>query len=283
MLHIVQVVFAGRAETPQVFLDQAGAESAYVDQVKTCWKQSYSTYCDQNGIDIDSLSSARAFLDTLDQSEKSQINYWVVNPVDAPPEKLKELQWMAQRRETIGHRLKKTVESSAAIRDGLNGLLDDLAQLSDCLGDSEPLPAGVQPAAPEIDTAPASAEKPREPVKPEDVEEEPAEHYTSKEWKTFVASIMNTYGGSRSACSLLPRPVWRQEVYSDATSLEYWDWVGDRIKRYRKKAENAGYAIIEDPGSPGHYKVKTPEGTVEETSFYSEWEAWCHAGMNLPG
>ena len=66
MLHIVQVVFAGRAETPQVFLDQPEAEAAYVAQVNRCWKQSYAAYCDRSGIAAGRFASAKAFLETLE-------------------------------------------------------------------------------------------------------------------------------------------------------------------------------------------------------------------------
>lgn len=275
MLHIVQVVFAGKAETPQVFLDQAGAESAYVDQVKKHWKQSYSAYCGDHGVGTDSFASAKAFLETLGLAEKSRINYWVVNPDDAGLDKMKHLEWTEQRREKIDSLVKQVEQKSAMVKEGLTGLLDDLAQLTECFGASDGPPAEVQAVGAEGETAPSpSVAKQQEP-------EEDAEKYTTNEWKIFVGSIMNMCGGSRGECSLLPRPDWRQDVYSNATSLEYWDWVAAKMKKYREEAEKADYTVIEDPDSPGHYKIRTLEGTVAETSFYSEWEAWCHAGMNL--
>jgi len=276
MLHIVQVVFAGLAEPPQVFLDRAGAESAYVEQVKKYWKKSYADYCDQHGVGTDVFASAKAFLETLGLSEKGQINYWVVNPEDAGAGKMKQLEWMKRRRDTIGNLVKQVERSSATLREGLTGLQDDLAKLRDCFDESEASPAEAESAEPQGAAAPAPAvPEPEEP-------EEPAETYATKEWKIFSASIMNMCGGIRSECSLLPRPDWRADVYSNATSLEYWDWVAAKMKKFREKAEQAGYAVIEDTDSPGHYRIKTPEGRVDETSFYSDWEAWCHAGKNLP-
>jgi hypothetical protein len=273
MLHIVQVVFAGMAETPKVFLEPEGAESAFVEQVKKCWKQSYSAYCDQNGVGMDSFASAKAFLETLDLSEKNRINCWVVNPEDAGLDRTKQLKWIEQRRDTIDNLVKRVERSSAAVREGLTGLQDDLAQLRDCFDDIEGLPAEVEPAGPKGDAA-------LSPPVPE--QEEPAETYATKEWKIYAGTIMNMYGGSRSEFPLLSRYDWRQDVYSNATSLEYWDWVAAIIKKYREKAEKADYTVIKDADSPGHYKISTPQGAVEETSYYSEWEAWCHAGMDLP-
>jgi len=275
MLHIVQVVFAGMAEKPRIFLDRAGAESAYVEHVKKCWKQSYSAYCESNGAGMDIFASAEAFLDTLDLSEKNRINYWVVNPEDSGVEKMEYLDRLKQRRENIENLVNRMEGRSAALRDELTGFLEDIAQLTDNF-DLEAPPAEAQVAEPQGDAglSPSVAEQ-EKPV-------ESAERYTAKEWKAFVGSIMNMCGGNRCDYPALPRSDWRQEVYGDLTTLEYWDWVATKINTYREKAEKAGYAVIEDPDSPGHYKIRTPEGNVGEASFYSEWEAWCHAGMQLP-
>lgn len=274
MLHIVQVVFAGLAEMPRIFLDQAAAESAYVEHVKKCWKQSYSAYCERNGVGTDCFASAQAFLDTLDLSEKSRINYWVVNAVDAGLEKMENLERLKQRRENTENLVKRVEQRSAAFREGLTGLLDDMAQLRDNF-DLDASPAEARAAEPEGDTGltPSMAEQ--------DTPEESAAIYATKEWKALVGSIMNMCGGNRSEFSPLSRSDWRQAVYSDLTSLEYWNWVAEEINTYKEKAEKAKYSLVEDPDSPGHYKIRTPQGTVGEASFYSEWEAWCHAGMHL--
>jgi len=281
MLHIVQVVFAGMAETPQVFPDQAGAESAFVDHVKNFWKQSYSEYCDRNGVGMECFASAKAFLETLDRSEKSQLNYWVVNQEDAGLGRTKHLEWMRQQQENVAPMVKQVEQRSAVVRKELAGMLDDLAHLTGYFADKDSPPAGIQAVRPESATAPSPPQA--EPEEPEEAaEEESAEKYTTKEWKAFVGSVMNVCGGGRSESALFTRHDWRQDVYSNLTSLEYWDWVAAKINKYKGKAEKAGYAVIKDPDSPGDYQIKTPEGTVDKTSFFSEWDAWCHAAVNLP-
>lgn len=275
MLHIVQVVFAGRAEQPRIFLDKAGAESAYVEQVKKSWKQSYSTYCSQSDVDMDSFASARSFLDTLDMSEQSKINYWVANPEDAEPGRTKHLERIAQRQSQIDNLVKQVTEGAATVRESLTGLLDDLGQLTECIADTNVPPAEAPAMEPQGD-APPSATR----AEPEAIDES-AEKYKTEDWKTFVGSVMNVCGGGRSESPLFTRHDWRQDVYSDATSLEYWDWVAAKVDQIKEKAEKAGYTVIKDPDSPGDFKVKAPDGTVGEDTFYSELDAWCHAGMDL--
>jgi len=276
MLHIVQTVFAGAAEAPQVFLDKAAAEVAFVEQVKACWRQSYPAYCERSDVGVDAIASAQAFLETLDLSEKSRINYWTVSPEGAGPGALQELEGVRAWRENAGKSLRRLAQRSAAVRDELTGVLEELTRLLAELGEPDGPPAAVQSAGPqgEAEPAPPAAEAAGR--------KEDAEKYATKEWKNFVGTVMNLSGGSRNDFPPLPRSAWRQEVYSDATSLEYWDWVAVMIDTYREKAETAGYAVIEDPDAPGHYRVRSPEGTTGGTSFYSVWEAWCQAGMQLP-
>jgi len=277
MLHIVQVVFAGRPETPRVFLDQAQAESAFVELVKKCWKQSYPAYCADKGVSVDGSSSAKDFLETLDMAEKSQVNYWIVNPDDAGPGQMKHLEWMSQGRENLETLIKKVERMSGLLNEGLTGLLDDLAELTGCFANMASPGPGAQAAGPESIAATSPPVPARE--EPEGVPEE----YTDQEWKTFVGSVMNVCGGGRNESALFTRHDWRQDVYSNATSLEYWDWVAAKVHKCREKAEKAGYAVVKDPDSPGNFRIQAPGGTMEETSFYSELDAWCHIGMNLPG
>jgi len=268
MLHIVQTVFAGAAEAPQVFLDQAAAEAAFVEQVKACWRQSYPAYCERSGVGIDAFASAKEFLETLDLSEKGRIHYWVLTPADAGPDAMKDL-------EGLGRWAQQGEKSSAAVREKLAGVLGELVRLLAELGVLAAPVAAAQADGPEGAAVPA-------PVAAEKTERDAAaEKYATKEWKNFVGTLMSLAGGGRSDFPPLPRADWRQAVYSDETSLEYWDWVAVTVDRYREAAEKAGYAVIEDPASPGHYRVRSPGGAAEETSFYSLWEAWCHAGKQL--
>ncbi len=79
MVHIVQVVMWGVAETPQLFADESKARAAYVECAKKHWGQRYAAYCEHHGLSSDTFDSAQGFVDTLDVSEKSRIHYWTVN------------------------------------------------------------------------------------------------------------------------------------------------------------------------------------------------------------
>jgi hypothetical protein len=93
-----------------------------------------------------------------------------------------------------------------------------------------------------------------------------------------VGTITRLGSGIRNEFYLLNRDDWRQDVYSNRTSLEYWDWVADRIVRHKEKAGKANYSVFEAPES-GCYRFKNREGLESEESFDSEWEAWCAAGL----
>jgi hypothetical protein len=58
----------------------------------------------------------------------------------------------------------------------------------------------------------------------------------------------------------------------------FWDWVADRIVKYKERAKNAGYTVFEGPEAGG-YRFKSREGLESEESFGSEWEVWCAAGL----
>ena len=114
---------------------------------------------------------------------------------------------------------------------------------------------------------------------PEEPEESSAK-YKTPEWKKYVESIQNRYGGLSREFRLFTRHDWRQEVYSSLTGFEYWEWVAAKIDRYIGKAEQAGYSVSEDSEQPGQYTFKTPDGIVGEISGNSTEEAWCLAGLH---
>src|SRR5512133_1930007 len=82
MLHIVQVLLSGSAETPRVFFDEGAARAAYVECAKKYWNQSYAAYCEGRGLDGTSFSSAQAFVAGFDLADRSRIHYWSVTPED---------------------------------------------------------------------------------------------------------------------------------------------------------------------------------------------------------
>ncbi len=270
MLYIVQVVMWGVAETPQLFLDEGKARSFYAECAKKYWEQRYSAYCEHQGVSGDCFASAQAFVDTIDVSEKSTINYWTVNPEEAglggskdplcPPEP-----------EELRHATKEIV----AVREGLKRLLDDVANLTDRLAGMDVSPVSVQAVDAPEKTAPSPSAAPLE-----NPETDP-ETYTTPEWKAFVGTVKRSCSGGRNEFYLLPRDDWRQDVYSNRTSLEYWDWSADKIMRDKEKAKTADYSVIEDPDSPGCYTFTNREGIMSEDCYDSEWEAWCAAGLHL--
>jgi ADP-ribose pyrophosphatase YjhB (NUDIX family) len=128
-----------------------------------------------------------------------------------------------------------------------------------------PLAAAVTPAA-APEATPSTAEK-----------------YATDEWKAYVETVKRICGGNRGEFHLFNRHDWRLAVYSDATALEYWEWVAVQIDDHIEKARHAGYTVVEDTGQPGCYRFRAPDGTVGDRADETEDEAWCRAGLHLEG
>jgi len=237
MLHIVQVVLSGIAEIPRLLFAEAEAESHYVECTKQYWPRAYSEYCEQNGV-RDCFSSAKAFVNTFDPAEKSNINYWIVKPEDMGLDKL-DL--------------------------NLPGAKPD----KNCQEHIQ------QPGSPKGDSGLPS------PIIPLEEQKEIDERFMTPEWKEYVEFIKKISGGGRGEFHLFTRNDWRQDVYSNATAFDYWDWVAAKIDNCIEKAKNAGFSVFEDPDHPGEYRFKTPDGIESEISCNTEGEAWCHAGLHL--
>jgi hypothetical protein len=269
MLHIVQVVLWGVAETPQLFVDEEMARTAFVESTKKHWEQRYSAYCEHNSLSSDAFESAQGFVNTIDVSEKSRIHYWTFSAEEAGLGDSKNPMSGAGLEE-----FRNAAEGIDAVKTGLTRLLNDVSALTDRLSRLVPSLAEEQ----KVETPETIAPSPS-PVWQEFSESDPAT-YKTPEWKEFVGTVMGL-GGGRNEFYLLRREDWRQDVYSNRTSLEYWDWVADRVMGYKERAENANYSVIEDPESPGCYKFKNREGIASEYCGDSEWEAWCAAGLDL--
>jgi hypothetical protein len=262
MLHVVQVVLWGVAEKPQLFIDEDKAQAAYVQWARKHWEQRYSAYCEHHGVSSDSFASAQAFVNSIEVSEKSKIHFWTFNPEEAGLNTMKQ-----PAQEEFRHAAKEIV----AVRDGLIQLLNDLSTLADRFAPMDASPGEAQTVVPE-------KAAPSIPALPQEEPESDPQTYTTPEWKKFVGTITRLGSGSRNEFCLLNRDDWRQAVYSNRTSLEYWNWVADRIVKYKEKAKNVGYSVFEGPES-GCYRFKSREGLESEESFGSEWEAWCAAGL----
>jgi len=264
MLHVVQTVMWGVAEKPQLFLDEAKAQAAYVGCTGKQWAQRYAAYCEHHGVGADSFEAAQAFVKTIDVSEKSTINYWTLDTAEAGLEGWKN-PILGPGVEEFQH----VAQDIVAVREGLARLLEDVSALTDRCA----LMDGAPPEKPALPPSAVPEEKP----------EAAPETYATPEWKNFVGQIQRLGSGSRNDFYLLSRDDWRQDVYSNRTSLEYWDWVADRIVKRKEKAQNAGYMVAEDPEAPGCYRFANKEGIASEDRYDSEWEAWCAAGLHLEG
>ena len=290
MLHIVQVVLPGGAEIPKVFLDEAAAHAAFVACAKTYWEQSYAVYCERTGVDGDCFSSAQAFVAAFDLADRSRIHYWSVTPDDVGAGGVDTLlpgsAALQERREQILRLAEEVEQASGIVREGLTELLDTLAELTG-KADARDIPS-VQPAAGKnapihlAATELPATELPSTPP-PQEAPQPSAEQYNTKEWKDYVESIKNMCGGSRSEYHLFNRDNWRQAVYNNKTSFEYWQWVAVTIDEHIERAQQAGYTVVPDPDKPGHYRFRTPEGVVSDISNDTEGEAWCRAGLHLEG
>jgi hypothetical protein len=260
----------GVAETPQVFVDEEKARSAYVEGAKKHWEQRYSAYCEHHGRSGDSFAAAQAFVNTIDVSEKSRINYWTLNAEELDLDDSKNPLDEAAREE-----LRQVAKGIVAVKTGLTGLLDDLSNLTDRFSRMD-----VSPVEAQTVDGPEKAVPSPSAIRQEEPEPDPAT-YTTQEWKAFVGTIKRLGSGSKNEFHLLRRDDWRQDVYSKRTSLEYWDWAADRIMKFMERAKNAKYSVIEDPDSPGCYRYTNQEGIASEYCCNSEWEAWCAAGLDL--
>jgi len=282
MLYLVQVVLSGSAETPKAYVAEGAAKAGFVDCAKKYWAQSYAAYCERNSVDSACFSSAQAFVATFDLADRSRIHYWSVTPEDAVAGGASSLfpgvEVLKKRRECIERLVQDVEQASGAVREGLIELLGTIADLTGDVTGAAAQPVGEPDAPGRL----AAAERPSSPI-PEAASQPSVEMYNTKEWKEYVEAIKNMCGGNRSEFHLFTRYDWRQAVYSEQTSFEYWEWVAASIDHYIEKAQQAGYSIVADPEMPERYRFKTPDGVVSEISDEAEDEAWCRAGLHLEG
>lgn len=282
MLHIIQVVVSGYAELPKLFVDEALAESAYIEGAKTFWPQSYLSYCTQNGISQESLSSAKEFIKSFDVAEKSKINHWVVKPEDIGLDKLSLLmlgdESVQEKRRQVQRLSEELERKAAAVKKDLADFFGTCSDLVEKVSTIDMLLPGTAGDS-GVDHGPMPEIAPPVQDEPEVIDEK----YTTPEWQVFVGSIKNLCGGSWSEFPLFNKHDWRQEVYSDLTSFMYWEWAAKKIDDCTVKAKDAGYTVSPDHNQSGNYLFTSPDGITQETSYTSEAEAWCHASFHLDG
>jgi hypothetical protein len=282
MLYIVQIVVSGVAEIPKLFSDEIRAQVAFVEYTKEFWAQSYPLYCERNAVSKDSFSSAKAFLTSFDLADRNRINYWIVRPEDTGLGTLGHaasgMDSSAEQREHIQRLTREAKQTTLVVKEELTLLLDKLAALTDnvtCLDSL--LTDENNSEAPEDDSEVTFAIIPSEEL------EEIDEQYTTPEWKFYVSSVRNLCGGSWSEFPLFTRHDWRQDVYGNYTSLEYWEWVAIKIDTCTKMAKKAGYSVIAESDQAGQYRFISADGFESELSWSSQEEAWCHAAFHSEG
>lgn len=278
MVHIVQVLLSGCADTPRVFFEEAAARTAFVAAAKKYWAQSYSAFCERSGQDSDAFASARAFVDGFDLAERSRIHYWAIEAEDAPAGELPELTLLEQGGERLAQLTAALEQASAAVREEVTQMLGCISGVTGGVGTESPRPA----VAADTPRPLAGGETPAEPVRAAAVQPA-AETFTSKEWRDYVETIKNMCGGNRSEYHLFSRQDWRQAVYSNETAFEYWEWVAATIDDHIERAQQAGYGVEPAADIPGHYRFRTPDGAVSDSLSNAEGEAWCRAGLHLDG
>ena len=278
MLHIVQVVLAGSAEMPQVFVDEEAARAAFVACAKKYWSQAFAAHCEKTSVDSESFSSAQAFVATFDLADRSRIHYWSTEPVDAPCGTQPGLGRLAEQQRLIERLAGEVERASGAVRDGVTELLATIAEVT-----GEKVGAAVQPVTEPDEPRPLAAVNDSTSPAPQALPQPAVAPCTTREWKEYVESIKNMCGGSRNEYHLFTRSDWRQAVYGGQTSFEYWEWLAATIDHYIEQAQRAGYAVIPDPDNPGRYRFRTPDGIVSDIPTDAEGEAWCRAGLHLEG
>jgi hypothetical protein len=275
MLHIVQVLLSGNAETPQVYFDEGAARAAFVDCAKKYWAQAYASFCEGRGLDSDCITSAQAFVASFDLADRSRIHYWTVTPEEGAGSLLPDPAALKERIEQLA----ETVEqASDVVREGLNELLATIAAQTKAVTVVAAPPAGE----PDSPRCPAPAERSSSPT-PEATLPPSIATDNTREWHEYVETIKNLCGGNRSEYPLLTRHDWRQAVYSGETSLEYWEWAAAMLDHYIEKAQQAGYTVVADPDKPDCYRFMTRDGVVSDIVTDAEGEAWCRAGLHLEG
>jgi hypothetical protein len=282
MLHIVQVVLSGVAVIPKLFIDEAQAQSAFVECAKEFWAQSYPLYCERNAVSKDSFSAAQGFFKSFDLADRNKVNYWILKPEDmglgAVGPGSAGADSSAEQREHIQRLTREAKQTTLVVKEELTLLLDKLAALTDNVTCLDSLLTDENKAeTPEDDSEGTFSIIPSEEL------EEIDEQYTTPEWKFYVSSVRNLCGGSWSEFPLFTRHDWRQDVYGNYTSLEYWEWVAIKIDTCTKMAKKAGYSVIAESDQAGQYRFISADGVESELSWSSQEEAWCHAAFHSEG
>ncbi len=271
VLYIVQMIVSGTVAPPRVFADQTCAQRAFIALVREHRAADFSEYCAINEADPESFATAKAFAGT-GGGEDACFCYWEL-ALEADGVAAKQVQLSSQSREPVLKAAAETQQQVLGVQTELRGLTEkltgmshELIRLQKLIGDDEE-GAGSEEAsgAPEL-------------PKPEPGALD--EKYQTAEWQDFVQSLIQMFGGNRGEFPLLSRQDWRQAVYNNHTTLQYWEWVAITIDQSIERAKANGYAIEEDGEQSGHFVYLTPTGERSSTLYEMEDLAWCAAGLH---
>lgn len=271
MLYIIQMIASETVDPPRVFTDQTSAQTAYIALIREHRETSFAQYCTNNETDPDSFATAKAFADTL-CAEDILFCYWELD-IDTNVADSKQLPLSSQNREPVLKAAAETQQWVWSAQTKLRTLSEKLTDMNQELTRLQTL-LDVDREGAGSDEAPVTPELPKPPPAAMD------EKYQTAEWQDFVQSLIRMFGGNWSEFPLLPRDDWRQAIYGNHTSLQYWEWTAITIDQLINRAKTNGYAVEEDSEQSGHFTYLTPTGKGSSTLYDLEDLAWCAAGLH---
>lgn len=270
MLYIVQMIVSGAVAPPRVFTDPTAAQTAFIALVHEHCATAFAEYCASNEADPEAFTTAKAFAAARGAKDVC-FCYWEL-AFEADGIAAKKLPLPPQSREPVLKAATETQQQVLAVQTELRGLTEkltgmsqELIRLQNLLGD-----VGAEAGAEEVSSA-AELSKPL----PETLDEK----YRTADWQGFVQSLIQMCGGNRGEFPLLSRQDWRQAVYSNQTTLQYWEWVAITVDQAIERAKANGYAVEEDDEQSGHFAYLTRSGERSSTLYEMEDLAWCAAGL----
>ena len=263
MLYLVQIITSGGEMPPRIFVNRTRAQLAFVDLVRE--------HCADQGADPQDFAAAKALADSVEEGSP-RCCYWELELEEADSTVVQK-SLAGQERETILQAASDTQQKALGVQTELRGLTEKLTGLSQELIRFQNLLGEEGEDVAAVAAPPAEAPPEKEP-------EVLDEKYQTAEWQGFVQSLSKMCGGNWGEFPLISRQDWRQAVYSDQTSLPYWEWTAIVIDQAIERARAGGYAVEEDAKEKGQFAYLTPTGERSEKLYEQEDLAWCAAGLH---
>ena len=267
---MIQKVISGQAQPPNVYTDQNSAKAAFTELVRQTSAVDFQEYCDSHHADPGSFDTAIAFA----ENENKQGDYCCYWELDVDDGRTAHIQKNPEQNSASALKSVTDVQQHVlAVQTELHGFSERLSGMSQELlrlhkqlsGNQQQADASVTPGIRAMTDS---------------VPDEQDEKYQTTEWRDFVQSLIQMCGGNRGEFPLLSRHDWRQAIYDNQTTLEYWDWVAITIDVSIERAKAHGYRIEEDGTQKGHFAFLAPSGERSATLYEMEDLAWCAAGIH---